>query len=182
MSIIYDNNYTKHGYFKHFVGICTLVFGMAFLGCLHMSTLEPSDSHTLTTLLVQYVIVLSPKFLSAKFYHHFLLKLKKCRLIQDELLLWWLQENSQTEYGKRYDFSSIKSREDYVARHPLTTFTHYEHYMERTVNGENNILTKRDVVYLCLSSRTTGKNTLYPKTKSHDNIFCFIFSCKTRHA
>ncbi len=137
---------------------------MASLGCLHMSTLEPSDSHTPKTLLLQYIVVLSRKLLSAKFYHHFLLKLKQCRETQDELLLWWLQENSQTEYGKRYDFSNIKSREDYVARHPLTTFAHYEHYMNRISNGEKNILTKRDVVYLCLSSGTTGKNKLYPKT------------------
>ncbi len=142
----------------------TLLFGLTSMVCLHMSTLEPSDSHTLATLLRQYLFFVAYKLLFSKSYRSLCVRLKKGKQAQEELLLWWLKENSQTEYGKRYDFSSIKSREEFVARHPLTTFTHYEHYMDRLVNGEKNILTKRDPVYFALSSGTTGKNKVYPKS------------------
>ena len=42
------------------------------------------------------------------------------RKAQYETLMARLKENGETEYGKRYKFSEIKTREDFVKAHPLT--------------------------------------------------------------
>ncbi len=75
-----------------------------------------------------------------------------------------LQSNSDSEYGRKYQFSSIISPEDYKEKVPLTTYDDYRSYIERMANGEKNILTSLPVIYFGLSSGTTGKSKLIPVT------------------
>lgn len=51
-----------------------------------------------------------------------------------------LKDSENTEYGKRYDFASIKDIDDFRQRHPLTRYDHYEDYIRRLGEGETNLL------------------------------------------
>lgn len=75
-----------------------------------------------------------------------------------------LQLNSESEYGRKYQFSSIISAADYQKKVPLTSYEDYRPYIERMANGETNILTSLPVIYFGLSSGTTGKSKLIPVT------------------
>lgn len=47
---------------------------------------------------------------------------KDVKKAQHETLMERIKENADTEYGKRFRFHEIKSREDFVQFHPLTRF------------------------------------------------------------
>ena len=87
-----------------------------------------------------------------------------CKRVQCELLMNILKRQSHTEYGLRYRFSEMENREDFVKQHPLTTYSQYADYMDRIANGEENLLTVDKVLFLALSSGTTGKNKMFPIT------------------
>ncbi len=93
---------------------------------------------------------------------------KNCRKTQDELLMKILKHQTDTEYGIKYRFKEITSREEFKKRHPLTTYGHYREYMDRIANGEENVLTKDHVKSLTLSSGTTEEHKKYCVTDSLD--------------
>ncbi|NQT22913.1 MAG: GH3 auxin-responsive promoter family protein [Candidatus Omnitrophica bacterium] len=83
---------------------------------------------------------------------------------QKAALLEYLSRNRHTEYGKKYDFSSIKSVKDYQERVPIIDCNDLRRYTERMINGEQNILTADKVSYFGSTSGTTGKPKYIPVT------------------
>lgn len=83
---------------------------------------------------------------------------------QRRLLLKYLARNKNTEYGKKYNFSKIRSIKDYRLLVPLSDSETIFPYVERMKKGENNILTKDKVIFFGLTSGTTGKPKLIPVT------------------
>ena len=75
---------------------------------------------------------------------------------QEALLLRILRENRDTELGRRYRFSEIKSAADFAKSVPLSTFEDYEELIERTVNGENGVFMAARPYFYCISSGSTG--------------------------
>lgn len=75
-----------------------------------------------------------------------------------------LQLNSESEYGRKYRFSSVTTAADYQKQVPLTDYEDYRPYVERMANGESNVLTTLPVIYFGQSSGTTGKSKLIPVT------------------
>ncbi len=141
---------------------------------------KPANSHTLSSLLKQYQVECRYKSKKAKKMRKELKKLTAdCVKYQDQTLMAILDNQKDTEYGQLYKFSEIKSREEFVKRHPLTTYPHYADYVERMANGEENILTKDKVVFFGLSSGTTGKNKMYPVTMN-SSIFVSTELFETR--
>ncbi|WP_066633530.1 GH3 auxin-responsive promoter family protein [Desulfolucanica intricata] len=84
--------------------------------------------------------------------------------VNEAVLKEILKLNVDSEYGRKYQFSSIISPADYKEKVPLTTYEDYRPYIERMANGEKNILTSLPVIYFGLSSGTTGKSKLIPVT------------------
>jgi len=84
--------------------------------------------------------------------------------VQARFLLQWLQENRNTEFGKKYGFQDIKSVSQYRQTVPLSAYEDYEGEIERIMAGAKNVLTARDVVYFCLSSGTVGDEKYIPLT------------------
>ena len=72
------------------------------------------------------------------------------------MLLKILKENSKSEIGKRFNFASIKSIEDFKRQVPITEYKFYEDYINRMATGEKNILTSDEVEYFG-THRTTVK-------------------------
>lgn len=75
-----------------------------------------------------------------------------------------LRLNSESEYGRKYRFSSVITAADYQKQVPLTDYEDYRPYIERMANGETNVLTSLPVIYFGQSSGTTGKSKLIPVT------------------
>ena len=83
---------------------------------------------------------------------------------QRRLLLQYLARNKNTEYGKKYNFSKVRSIEDYRMLVPLSDSETIFPYVERMKKGEDNVLTSDKVVFFGLTSGTTGKPKLIPVT------------------
>jgi len=79
------------------------------------------------------------------------------------LLMELLNDSKDSEYGKKYHFSEIKSIEDYKRYVPVTEYDDYAPYIERMVkNGEENVLTGRKVVHYAQSSGSVGVPKFIP--------------------
>ncbi len=97
---------------------------------------------------------------------------------QNVLLNKIIRKNRSCEYGKKYDFKSIKTIEDFQNKLPLTTAVDYEDYIDRMINNrEHNLMTSGIVTRYCSSSGSVGKPKILPKT-SRDlwNMQCLGFS------
>ncbi len=75
----------------------------------------------------------------------------------DALLMRILDENKDTEYGKRYGFADIHSVEEYQKKVPVTMYDDYVEYIIRmTEDGEQNLITSHPVNHYNKSSGTMG--------------------------
>lgn len=91
---------------------------------------------------------------------------KKYNQVELETLLTILQDNCNTEYGKKYHFEEICSMEEYKKSVPITEYEDYEAYIQRMIKeGADNILTSYPVKYYMLSSGTTGNEKHIPMTE-----------------
>ena len=78
-------------------------------------------------------------------------------------LLKILSNNSETEIGRRWDFETISTVEDFWERLPLTTYPVYQPYIERMAEkGEENLITMEKTNYFAPYSGTPGKVKLFP--------------------
>ena len=82
-----------------------------------------------------------------------------------------ISHNKVTEIGKKWNFQSIKTTEDYRNNVPLTDYEDYRPYIERMVEkGEDNLLTTDKVVYYCPTSGTTSKSKLIPQFVAPETV------------
>lgn len=101
---------------------------------------------------------------------NFVRKTRKAAIIQEEFLRSLLSNYQETEFGKEYGFGEIKSVEQFRERLPILPYSSYEPYLERIAKGESNILTPQPVIYLNLTSGSTGKQKLIPVTRQSRKI------------
>jgi len=85
---------------------------------------------------------------------------------QREKIREYLDKNKNTEFGKKYDFCSIKTAEEYRERVPLQTYDSLEPFIEKMKNGEKDILTAEEVIFFGRTSGTTGASKFIPVTRS----------------
>ena len=91
--------------------------------------------------------------------------------VNEKLLLGILQDNQDTEYGRRYDFEHITSYEEYKNKVPVITYNDIADDIERMVNGEKNILTAYQYNHMNETSGTVGKPKLIPMTDRQTQVF-----------
>jgi len=72
-------------------------------------------------------------------------------------LLSIARKNKHTEYGKRYDFASIKTVSDFQRQVPVITYEDIREDIERVAAGEKNILTAEEPIMFARTSGTMGK-------------------------
>lgn len=88
--------------------------------------------------------------------------------VQHNILKSLLDNAKYTEYGRKYDFISIKSYEDYRERLPILTYEQFYPFIERTLKGESNVLWPGVVNWFAKSSGTTNdKSKFIPITKEN---------------
>ena len=75
---------------------------------------------------------------------------------QEKTLLEYLKRNQKTEFGQRYNFSSIKSIKDYQRLVPLNDYESLEPLINKMKAGESNVLTVDKPVLFGTTSGTTA--------------------------
>ena len=102
---------------------------------------------------------------------NFVRKTRQTSKVQEQFLLRLVQAHRNTELGRTYKLGEIKTVEQFQAQIPILPYSSYEPYIERICQGEENILTAEPVVYLSLTSGSTGKKKLIPTTRRSQNAF-----------
>jgi len=83
---------------------------------------------------------------------------------QEKLLIAMLKRNSDTAIGKKYDFSSISSIEDFRKNVPILDYRDHEPYIQASLNGEPGQLTAQSPCFYATTSGTTGTPKYIPVT------------------
>ncbi len=91
--------------------------------------------------------------------------------LNEVLLMRILDDNKDTEYGRRYGFSEIKSVEDYQKSVPVIVYENIAEDIERMTNGEQNILTAYPFSHMNETSATTGSPKRIPMTQKQAQAF-----------
>ncbi|MDF5719174.1 MAG: GH3 auxin-responsive promoter family protein [Rhizonema sp. PD37] len=100
---------------------------------------------------------------------NFIRKTRQTDTVQEKFLRTLLQAHRETELGQKYGLRDIKTIEQFQEQVPILPYSSYEPYIERIVQGEKNILTADPVVYLTLTSGSTGKKKMIPTTRRSQN-------------
>ncbi len=86
--------------------------------------------------------------------------------IQHRVLSRLTRQAAQTEWGRKYDYSSIRNYEDFRKRVPIQTYEEIKPYVERLRAGEQNLLWPSEIRWFAKSSGTTNdKSKFLPVSK-----------------
>ena len=82
---------------------------------------------------------------------------------QEEVLQNLLSSAKHTEYGKKYGFENIKNYEQFRKQVPLANYEDLTVYIDRLLQGEQNLLWPTNIKWFAKSSGTTGaKSKIIP--------------------
>ncbi|MCS3118983.1 GH3 auxin-responsive promoter family protein [Bacteroides fragilis] len=86
--------------------------------------------------------------------------------IQHQVLTRLVKQAENTEWGKKYDYKSIRNYEDFKNRLPIQTYEEVKPYVERLRAGEQNLLWPSEIRWFAKSSGTTNdKSKFLPVSK-----------------
>ncbi len=95
----------------------------------------------------------------------FIRKTHQIKETQTKFLFQLLRTYQDTELGRQLNLRQVKTVEQFRQQVPIWSYNQYEPYIERIAAGEKNILTCDPVVYINLTSGTTGKKKQIPVTR-----------------
>ena len=72
-----------------------------------------------------------------------------------------INQASDTEYGRLYDFKSINSYREFKSRVPISDYEDFKPYIDRMMMGEQNILWPSEVRWFAKSSGTTSDKSKF---------------------
>jgi hypothetical protein len=87
--------------------------------------------------------------------------------VQDEWINKLIYTAKDTEWGKNYDYRSIKTVKTFAERVPINTYEDLQPTIDRLRNGEQNLLWPEEIKWFAKSSGTTaGKSKYIPMSES----------------
>ncbi|MCG8366911.1 MAG: GH3 auxin-responsive promoter family protein [Pseudanabaenales cyanobacterium] len=95
----------------------------------------------------------------------FVQKTRTPEAVQEQFLRSLLRAHQNTEFGRQYRLSEIKTIDQFRQRLPVQSYSSHQPYIERMANGETNILTPDRLIYFNMTSGSTGKQKLIPVTQ-----------------
>jgi hypothetical protein len=101
----------------------------------------------------------------------FMSKIRQVEAVQERFLKDLLKAHRATELGQTYGLGDIRTIDQFRAQVPILPYSSYESYTDRIAQGESNLMTADPVVYLTLTSGSTGKKKLIPTTRRSQNGF-----------
>lgn len=109
--------------------------------------------------------------ISVKAFEEMLEETKHPMDVQKQVLFSLLEDNKDTEFGKKYGFANIHTIEDYQKALPVSVWNDFEPYVNRMLEGEQNILTAYPFDHFNITSGTSGKPKFVPYTERHQNAY-----------
>jgi hypothetical protein len=85
---------------------------------------------------------------------------------QRDVFMALLAEAKQTAFGSDHGFADIKSYEDFAKNVPIRDYEALKPYIDRVVNGEENVLWPGKPLYFAKTSGTTSGAKFIPLTKA----------------
>lgn len=86
--------------------------------------------------------------------------------VQRELLENLMKAGSKTTYGHKYGFEKVKNYQDFAKQVPLTDYNHLKSWIERSIEGEEDVLWPGQTKWFAKSSGTTSDRSKFiPVTK-----------------
>jgi len=99
--------------------------------------------------------------------HQIELFLKYPHEVQEEWMHKLVQKGKDTLYGKKYNFSSIRSYDDFIRNIPLTDYEGLKPYIENMHQGKADVLWPGQIQWYAKSSGTTDKSKFIPVSQEH---------------
>jgi GH3 auxin-responsive promoter len=93
--------------------------------------------------------------------HQIELFLKYPNEVQEELLFKLIEVSENTIFGEKYDFVSIKNYQTFAERVPISSYEDLEPLIERTRQGEQNVLWETPIKWFAKSSGTTNAKSKF---------------------
>ena len=84
---------------------------------------------------------------------------------QQQTFNYLVKEAGETQFGKDHGFAEIKSHADFIKQVPVRDYEALKPYVERVLDGEENILWKGKPAYFAKTSGTTSGTKYIPITK-----------------
>src|SRR6476661_3196916 len=81
--------------------------------------------------------------------------------VQEEWFQNLLSAGENTEFGKKYDFSSIMNQDQFRERVPIQDYDSLKPYIERMLKGEQNVLWPTEIKWFAKSSGTTSDRSKF---------------------
>lgn len=93
--------------------------------------------------------------------HQIELFMKHPHEVQEEWFQSLLSTAQATEWGKRFDYESISTPTEFKNRVPIQDYNSLKPYIDRMINGEQNVLWPSDIKWFAKSSGTTSDRSKF---------------------
>ena len=100
-------------------------------------------------------------WLMKKRMHQIELFMKYPHDVQAEWLMKLINAAQNTEWGKSYDYKSIRNRDTFRKRVPVQDYESVKPYVQRLMQGEQNILWNTEIKWFAKSSGTTSDKSKF---------------------
>lgn len=81
--------------------------------------------------------------------------------IQNRVLMHLVHTAEHTEWGKKYDYKTIRNYNDFRSRLPIQTYEEVKPYVERLRQGEQNLIWPSEIRWFAKSSGTTNDKSKF---------------------
>lgn len=81
--------------------------------------------------------------------------------VQETIFRALIEAGKRTEFGKEFDFSSIRGYQDFAAKVPINDYEGIKPYIDKTMRGTQNVLWNTDIDWYAKSSGTTSSRSKY---------------------
>ena len=81
--------------------------------------------------------------------------------VQEEWFGWLINDAVGTQWGKKYDYRSIENINQFKERVPVQNYDTLKPYIEKMLNGEQNVLWPSEIKWFAKSSGTTSDRSKF---------------------
>ncbi|HCP50764.1 MAG TPA: hypothetical protein DIT73_11085, partial [Gammaproteobacteria bacterium] len=137
--------------------------------------------HSITDSVINILFDLRMRVLRRKLYQPLVTDAKNSQKTQLTTLQRILNDNADTEFGRRHQFDSIKSHKDYADIVPVHEYEDLRPLIEKQEKTRAAVLTAKPFVMYNQTSGTTGRPKYIPvlqetldSMKDSQNLFTFL--------
>lgn len=99
--------------------------------------------------------------------------------VQNEIFAQLVKTARKTKFGREHGFEDIKSIRDYKNQVPVYTYENLFPYIEKLLNGEQNVLWPSEIKWFAKSSGTTNAKSKFIPVSQEALTDCHFKGAKT---